>query len=481
MSIEKAVSRRQFLRMVGRAGAVLGLGSGLGGLLAACDENEVVTNTTATLAPGQTTTTTTAPVTGTTATTVETSPEAGRPLRIGLVSAKTGPLALFGKADEWWVDLGSEAVREGIVCGDGKVRAVAFSVRDCRSDPSVAARMAAGLISDERVDLIMCSGSTEIVNGVAEQAETLGCPCLADFVQWQSFLFGRGGALDRPFTWTYAHAFGLEDVAANYLAMWRQLPTNKKVGLVLPDNTDGRIWADATTGLPPTAAAAGYECVVPGLYPVLSRDFTAYIAEFNENGCEICCCAMDTGNFVAFWRQARQQDFQPKIVTVAGGLLFPQALEAVGAGALNTTAECLWQPAWPYRDSLTGKSARELAEDYQTKTGDQWTAAIAQYAKFEWAVAVFKKARSIIDREHVIARVRTAKLETCCGPLDFTAPVVTGNSGKSMRPAQNVYKTPLGGAQWVRGAASAFEPTLVSSVNSPGLSAGGKIEPMVYQ
>jgi branched-chain amino acid transport system substrate-binding protein len=477
MSIDEPVSRREFLRMAGKAGAAAGLGAGLGGLLAACDNDGVVANTTATIAAGQTTPTTL----DSTVTTVEAGAEAGRPIRIGLVTAKIGPLAPFGKANEWWADLGLAAVRAGIVCGDGKVRTVALSVRDCRSDPSVAARIASDLISEERVDLIMCSGGSEVVNGVARQAETLGCPCLADFVQWRPFFFGRGGALDKPFNWTYAHAFGLEDVAANYLAMWEQLSTNNKVGLVFPDDTDGRAWGDAATGLPPSLAAGGYECVTQGPYPVSTTDFGPYVAELRKNGSEICCCAMSTADFISFWRQAALQGYQPKIVTVAGGLLFPQALEAIGPTALNITAECMWQPSWPYRDSITGKSAQELAEDYQTKTGDQWTVAIAQYAKFEWAVDVFKKARSIIDKEHIIARVRSTKLETCCGPLDFTSPVATGDLGKSRRPVQNVYKAPVGGAQWSAGSTFAFEPRLAANVNSVALSVAGTIEPMAYQ
>lgn len=480
MSIDEPISRRDFLKIVAGTGAIVGLGAGFGGLLAACDEPSVASNTTATIPPSQTTTsTTTAPTT--TTTTVQTGPEAGRPLRLGVVSAKTGALALFGKADDWWTGLAAETVRDGIVGGDGKVRAVRFHVVDCRSDASAAAGLATRLISDERVDLIMCSGDSDIVNGVADRAEALGCPCLADFVSWQAFVYGRGGTLDRPFKWTYAHAFGLEDVAANYLAAWGRMQTNKKLGLVIADDTDGRLWGDAASGLPAAAAEAGYETIMPGLYPRQDDpDFTPYISEFTKNGCEICCCVMSTTDFAVFWSQAAQQDYQPRIVTVGKGLLFPQALEAAGSAAQGLTAECLWQPSWPYRDSLTGKTAQELADDYQSKTGEQWTVAIAQYAKFEWAVQAFKKAAGIVDKEDVIARVRTAKLDTCCGPLDLTASVGSGDPAKTERPSRNVYKTPLGCVQWRAGDVFAFEPALVANVNSPALIVTRPVDPMAY-
>jgi branched-chain amino acid transport system substrate-binding protein len=436
----------------------------------------VTTNTTATIVAGQTTTTTTKPTT----TTVSSGPEVGRPIRLGLVSAKTGPLALFGKADDWWTDFGHAAIRDGLLCGDRKLHQVTFVSRDCRSRADLAATAASDLISNGRVDMIMSSGGSGIVNAVASQAETLGCPCLSDFVQWRPFILDRGGAPDKPFKWTYAHAIGLEDLVANFVAMWEQLQTNRKIGLVFADNADGRLWADAATGLPPAATAAGYECVLSGLYPMPTEDFTTYIKEFQKNGCEICCGSMPTADFITFGKQAVEQDYKPKIVSVAGALLFPQAAEAVGASARNTAAESLWQPNWPYADSITGKTDQDLADDYMNKTGEQWTCAIAQYAKFEWAVDVFKRAWSLTDGEDIIAQVRNTKLQTCRGLIDFTAPIDMTDVNRSKRPAENVYKAPVGGAQWVTGSTFAFEPRLLANENSSDLRAAGTIEPMEY-
>ncbi len=48
-----------------------------------------------------------------------------------------------------------------------------------------------------------------------------------------------GGTLDTSFKWTYAYAIGLEDIAGNYLAMWDQVETNKKVGFVFADGPGG--------------------------------------------------------------------------------------------------------------------------------------------------------------------------------------------------------------------------------------------------
>src|SRR5665647_2196947 len=80
-----AVSRREFLRIAGLVGATVGMGAGLGGLIAACGKTEETTTTTT----GAATTTTGAPQSTTTTagvtTTVAAGPKAGRELKIGFV------------------------------------------------------------------------------------------------------------------------------------------------------------------------------------------------------------------------------------------------------------------------------------------------------------------------------------------------------------------------------------------------------------
>ena len=99
----KSVSRREFLKIAGIAGATIGAGAGLGGLLAACGGEET---TTTTAAPA--TTTTAAPATTTTAAAAETTTtsagvETGRPIKVGFVDPLTGPLAAFGVAGSYCV------------------------------------------------------------------------------------------------------------------------------------------------------------------------------------------------------------------------------------------------------------------------------------------------------------------------------------------------------------------------------------------
>jgi branched-chain amino acid transport system substrate-binding protein len=472
---DKHVSRRDFLKIAGVTGATIGLGAGLGGVLAACGGSEETTTSVTAQA-----TTTTGAVTSTTAaestTTVSAGPETGRDIILGLVSPSTGPLALFAKADDWWVDFAMKAVPDGIIGGDGKKHMIVIKRADSQSDTNRASQVAGDLFNNEKVDLMMASGSPDTANPVADQCEASGCPSIANFVPWQPFYFGRGGTPDKPFKWTYAHALGLEQIVANFIAMWDQVPTNKKVGFLFANDADGQAWTDPAQGLPPAVTAAGYEFFQPDLYPVGLEDYTKYIADFKKNGCEICCGTIITPDFTNFWKQSVQQGYNPKVLTIGKALLFPQSLEATGSIAYNTTVECVWHPSWPFKDSITGKSCQELADDYTAKTGDQWTAPIGQYGKFEWAVDVFKRVTNPDDKDEIVKMISTTKLDTCLGPMDFTAPVQLG----TRHPVPNVSTPPVGGAQWVKGQKYPFEPVTVSNALSTELPTAAKVQPMAY-
>ena len=130
----KSVSRRQFLKIAGIAGATVGAGAGLGGLVAACGSGATTTTTAAPATPTTTaaaaTTTTAAPETTTTA-----GVETGRPIKVGFVDPITGPLAGFGIAGSYCLGKWKAATANGLVLGDGKNHPFDIQVVDSQSDP----------------------------------------------------------------------------------------------------------------------------------------------------------------------------------------------------------------------------------------------------------------------------------------------------------------------------------------------------------
>jgi hypothetical protein len=80
-----------------------------------------------------------------------------------------------------------------------------------------------------------------------------------------------------------------------------------------------------------------------------------------------------------------------------------------------------------------------------------------------------------------VEQVRRTRLETCLGPIDFTAPLDTPEPGMGRRPSDNVCKAPVAGAQWVGGGALKFRPVTVANSGWPEIPVTGAMRPMTYE
>lgn len=444
---QKVVSRREFLKIAGIAGASIGAMGGLGGLLAACGGDEPTTTTAATTA------TTAAPSTDSTAagesttTTVAASAEEGRLVKIGALSPITGSLASFGGPDKWIVQTISNTVKDGIICGDGKLHKIQIINMDTQSNVDRCAQVTGDLIFNDKVDFVLASSSPDTVNPAAEQCEANGVPLLANFVPWQPFYFGRGATPDTPFKWTWMYHFGVEDAAEMRIKSWDQVQTNKKVAILFPNDADGVAWAKEDSGIPFYLKKGGYEIVAfPELYAPPSEDYTVQIAEFKKSGAEILMGQQIAPDFNAFWQQCYQQDFKPKILSVAKALLFHQTIQAVGDIGVGASDHNVWHPTYPYKSSLTGQTCQELADQWTAETGEQWTQPLGQYGKYEWAIDVLKRVTDLDNKELFPEVIAQTKFEGINGPVDFTQPVKLGTS----RPVPNVCKIKIAHGQWVK-------------------------------
>ena len=144
---QNAVSRRQFLKIAGVAGAAVGVSGGLGGLLAACGGDEETTTTTAAAGDDHHCG---APDPGETTTTVSAGAEMGREVKIGFVTPITGGLASFGVPDDYCVERAKEAIGDGLVLGDGLKHPITIIAMDSQSDSARAAQVAGDLINNDK-------------------------------------------------------------------------------------------------------------------------------------------------------------------------------------------------------------------------------------------------------------------------------------------------------------------------------------------
>src|SRR4029453_13684764 len=145
--------------------------------------------------------------------------------------------------------------------------------------------------------------------------------------------------------------------------------------------------------------------------------------------------------------QAAQQDFHPKLVTMAKAVLFPSAVEALGDLGDRLASEILGTPDPPFKSSLTGASAQELSDQYEQSTGKQWTQFVGfVHALFEETFDVLARAGTTEKQGGADAAAAT-QLDTIVGPLQYGAGGVP----------KNVATTSLVGGQWQKTNGGDFE------------------------
>ena len=387
-------------------------------------------------------------------------------IKIGHVSPKTGPLAGFGEADGFILGQVRDILNKGLV-SDGTTYKVEIISKDSQSSASRASEVAAELILGDKVNLIVASATPDTTNPVADQAEVNEVPCITTNCPWQPYFFGRKGDPAKGFTWTYHFFWGLEDVIGAFLALWDELPTDKVVGGLFPNDADGNAWGDAKLGLPPALAQAGYKLIDPGRYQVMNNDFTSQISAFKAAGCEIVTGNMIPPDFATFWSQAAQQGFKPKIVTIGKALLFPSVIDSLGQRGDGLTSEIWWTPHHPYKSGLTGQSAKDLTDTYMKATNRPWTQPIGfQHAMFEVAIDVLKRTKDVNDPNSILDAIVTTNYKSIVGPVQWTG-----------QPVKNVTKTPLVAGQWQRKDGK-FDLIIAENKTAPDIPVGGKLRPL---
>jgi branched-chain amino acid transport system substrate-binding protein len=386
--------------------------------------------------------------------------------KIGYVSPNTGPIAGFGEADAFILD-GVRKAFAGLK-NNGKPVKVEIITKDSQSSSNRAAEVATELIEKDSVNMLLASAAPDTANPVADQAELNEIPCITSISPWQPYFFGRNGDPATGFKWTYHFFWGLEDVIANFMALWDQSAVAKKIGGLFPNDADGNAWGDAKLGLPPALAKAGYSLVDPGRYQVMNNDFSSQIAAFKDAGCEIVTGNMIPPDFATFWSQAGQQGFKPRVVTIGKALLFPSVINSLGDRGNGLTSEIWWTPSHPFSSSLTGESSKAIAESYAKATGKQWTQPIGfNHALFEVAADVIKRAADLSDPQSVIDAVVATDLNTLVGPISW--------KGGPLNPVKNVVRTPLVGGQWQK-QGDKFELVITNNSQYPSIPVGGELK-----
>jgi branched-chain amino acid transport system substrate-binding protein len=198
-----------------------------------------------------------------------TSNSSSNAVKIGYITPLTGLLAAFGEGDQYVVDQMSAWFKDHPVQAGGKSYSVQILLKDSPSDPKRAGELAGELINKDGVDILMAHATPETTVPVAAQCEANATPCITADTPWQPWVAGLGGNPGDKSTagkWSYHFFWGLEDMAAVYMDVWNQVPSNKKVGALYANDADGQAFTNVKQGYPAILGPKGFTFDNPGLF-----------------------------------------------------------------------------------------------------------------------------------------------------------------------------------------------------------------------
>jgi branched-chain amino acid transport system substrate-binding protein len=262
----------------------------------------------------------------------------------------------------------------------------------------------------------------------------------------------------------------VQDFLKCYLSQWNgPVKTNKKVGVLYPNDADGNA---IRAHLAPALAKAGFTIVDAGAYEDGTTDFSAQIAKFKAEQCEILNTFPIPPDFATFWRQAAQQGLAKnfKIVQVAKTGLFASTMEALGSLAPNIASACYWHRDFPYKSPVTGMASKDIADAYEQATGKQWSQQLgATQSLFDAGIAALKASSDPTDKAGVAKAISTLKADTTIGTVDFTK-----------GPVPNCVNTPIIGTQWVKAKAGSkfkLDYVITENANDKNVPVGAQLQP----
>lgn len=392
-------------------------------------------------------------------------------IRIGFISPRTGALAAFGEPDPYVVERARAALAKGLDIG-GKTYKIEILDRDGQSDPVRAGQIAKNLINGDKIDFMLTTTTPEIVNPVSDACEAAGVPCLSTGMPWEPWYFGRGAKPGEPspFKWTYHFGFGMANFAKCYIGLWNgPVKTNNRVAFLMPNDADGNAFRNI---FKPILEKAGFTVVDPGPYENGTADYSAQIAKFKAENCEIFMSVPIPPDFAVFWRQAAQQGYakQVKIAQLAKTCMVPSQVMALGSLGMKISTISIWHPTFPYKSALLNETSQQIADGYEKSTGRQWNQMLGDTASLmEAGVATLTASGNPKDKAAIAKALSTLKVMTPTGELDFTK-----------GPVPNVVPLALVGTQWgdaKAGSKFKVDMTVMNNADDLNVPVGGKLLP----
>lgn len=300
-------------------------------------------------------------------------PFAGKPLKIGLLTDDSGPLAIYGPMLERGFELGLEYATNGTMEVAG--RPIKVIIKDTSSDPDKAVNLARELIEAEGVEILVgapSSGATMAVQKIAEEYKIIliAEPAAATDITGKNF---------NPYTFRTSRT-NYQDAIVMGQGL---LGLGKTFVQIAPDYAFG--WGSACAFYAVIKAGGGTFPVndTPQgcgaiFIPFDTTDFTPYLQQVLDSKAEVLIITWAGAGFVPLFKQMQELGVFDKMV-VGTGIGDNQTLAAGYANAIGATGIIVYHytlPKNPVNDWLVKRHKEKYGTPPDLFTAGGMAAAI---------------------------------------------------------------------------------------------------------
>jgi ABC-type branched-subunit amino acid transport system ATPase component/ABC-type branched-subunit amino acid transport system substrate-binding protein len=290
-----------------------------------------------------------------------------RPVRIGVLTTKTGPLDYYGTMQVRGLELGIEYATEG--AWQVSKRAIKLCIEDDAGDTTTAGRKARELIEQQNVDILqgcVSSAATIVVARVAEEYQRvlLVEPAAADSITGENF---------NRYVFRTAATVSQDAMAGGCFAVER---LGRSFCFLAPDYVFGR---QSTAAWRKAIEMHGGQALTEVLVPPDTTDFRPYLTQLLDSGAEVLVQSWAGAGYGELFSQMREVGIFERM-KVTGGLGDREARHALGMDAVGMIGACKYSyilPTNPVNDWLTEKHIEKHGEPPDLFTGGGFAAGVA--------------------------------------------------------------------------------------------------------
>jgi branched-chain amino acid transport system substrate-binding protein len=339
---------------------------------------------------------------------------------IGATLPLTGAEARIGGFFKEGYDLAFDEVNaQGGLAVGGKPRPVKLQLYDDTTSQATAVSLADKLINSDKVDFLLGTYSSALVEAQTTVAEQNKVPYV-----------NGGGAASEIYQRGYQYIFGAlspVELLGTTLMTWTdeqqragKLPRPAKIALLWENTSHGK---DFRKGISDHVgkSAGGYEIVVDESFELNGKDFSALLGKVKAAGADLFLVDAHLPDYIAMHRQYLDAGLCHKVVSYGARGSEKAAIDALGVDHVTYVLSGVW---WNAQLADTLPLARKFVDAFQAKYGGrtpEWFQALG----YEAARALFTAIQQAgsTDREAVRGKLTALKIDSLLpgGTLAFSA------------------------------------------------------------